>query len=150
MNDRRTLIVISFALVFQQLLIVLRLGFSNIVQKKSQSKQRQIMLRLRLATCHRFNFFPTAQKGDEQTVMHPREAPSPVQKIADYWAIYQGIDLTRNKILINVINDVVADRFSTLEQNHDLHMQRNSVPKKHKTRISLVKPKEPIKMLEVC
>ena len=84
MNDRRTLIVISFALVFQQLLIVLRLGFSNIVQKKSQSKQRQIMLRLRLATCHRFNFFPTAQKGDEQTVMHPREAPSPVQKIADY------------------------------------------------------------------
>ena len=82
MNDRRTLIVISFALVFQQLLIVLRLGFSNIVQTKSQSKQRQIMLRLSLATCHRFNFFPTAQKGDEQTIMHPREAPSPVQKIA--------------------------------------------------------------------
>ena len=72
------------------------------------------------------------------------------RRLPDYWAIYQGIDLTRNKIWINVINDVVADRFLTLEQNHDLHMHRNSVPKKHKTRISLVKPKEPIKMLEVC
>ena len=40
------------------------------------------MLRLSLATCHRFSFFPTAQKGDELTAMHPREAATPVQKIA--------------------------------------------------------------------
>ena len=62
------------------------------------------MLRLSLATCPRFNFFYTAQKGDELTTMHPCEATTPVQKIAlllnEKTELYQGIDLTRNKILI--------------------------------------------------
>ena len=52
------------------------------------------------------------------------------------WAIYQGIDLTRNKSLINVINDVVADRFSTMEQNHDLHAQELSSWKTQNTNFS--------------
>ena len=39
------------------------------------------MLRLSLATCPQFDIFYTAQKGDELTAMHPREAARPVQKI---------------------------------------------------------------------
>ena len=33
--------------------------------------------------------------------------------------------------------------------NSMICMHRSSVPEKHKTRISLVKPKEPVKMLDV-
>ena len=62
------------------------------------------MLRLSLATCSQFDIFYTAQKGDELTAMHLSEATTPVQKITlllkDKIELYQGIDLTRNKILI--------------------------------------------------
>ena len=40
------------------------------------------MLRLSLTTFHRFNFFPSAQKSDELTAIHPCEGTTPVQKIA--------------------------------------------------------------------
>ena len=72
------------------------------------------MVRLSLANCPRFNFFPTALKGDEVTAIFGKlQGPTtPVQKITlqsmDKIELYQGIDLTRNKILITVINDVVA------------------------------------------
>ena len=43
-----------------------------------------------------------------------------LQKIArllkDELELYQGIDLTHNNILINIINDVLAGRFSTMDQ----------------------------------
>ena len=82
---------------------------------------------------------------------HPREAKTPVQRIArllrDKIELYQGIDLTRAKILINIVNDVLAGRFWIIGKKYDLH--RNSVPEKRKTRIFHVKPKEPIKMLDV-
>ena len=62
--------------------------------------------------------------------MHPSEATTLVQKIArllkDKLELYQGIDLTHNNLLINIINDVVAGRFSTMEQKHDLHVQELS------------------------
>ena len=65
-------------------------------------------------------FFPTVQKGDELTAMHPSEATTLLQKIArllkDELELYQGIDLTHNNILINIINDVLAGRFSTMDQ----------------------------------
>ena len=51
--------------------------------------------------------------------MRPSEATTLVQKIAqllkDKLELYQGIDLTHNNLLINLINDVVAGRFSTME-----------------------------------
>ena len=54
--------------------------------------------------------------------MRPSEATTLVQRIArllkDKLELYQGIDLTHNNLLINIINDVVAVRFSTME--HDL------------------------------
>ena len=46
------------------------------------------------------------------------------------------MDLTRNKILINVINDVVAGRFSTMEKKYDLHAQELSSWKTHNTNFS--------------
>ena len=59
--------------------------------------------------------------------MRPSEATTLVQKIAqllkDKLELYQGIDLTHNNLLINIINDVVAGRFSTMEQKLDLHVQ---------------------------
>ena len=62
--------------------------------------------------------------------MRPSEATTLVQKIAqllkDKLELYQGIDLTHNNLLINIINDVVAGRFSTMEQKHDLHAQELS------------------------
>lgn len=52
------------------------------------------------------------------------------------------------KIIINTINDVVAGRFSTMEQKRDLH--RNSVLKPDtKHEFPHVTPKEPIEMLDV-
>ena len=88
------------------------------------------MVRLSLANCPRFNFLPTAPKGGEVTAILVKLITTPVQKITrqskDKIELYQGIDLTRNKILINVINDVVAGRFSTMEQKHDLHAQELS------------------------
>ena len=52
---------------------------------------------------------------------------TPVQKIIrQSKELYRGIDLIRNKILINVINDVVGGRFSTMEQKHDLPAQELS------------------------
>ena len=55
---------------------------------------------------------------------------TPVQKIIrqskDKIELYRGIDLIRKKILINVINDVVGGRFSTMEQKHDLPAQELS------------------------
>ena len=52
--------------------------------------------------------------------MHPSEATTLLQKIAqllkDKLELYQGIDLTHNNILINIINDVLAGRFSTMDQ----------------------------------
>ena len=81
---------------------------------------------------------------------HPRKAKTPVHRIArllrDKIELHQGIDLTRVKILITIINDVVARRFSIIEQKYDLH--RNSVPEKRKQEFPHVKPKEPIKMLD--
>lgn len=71
-----------------------------------------------------------ANKGDELTATHPSEATTLVQKIArllkDKLEQNQGIDLTHNNLLINVINDVVAGRFSTMEPKHDLHVQELS------------------------
>ena len=62
--------------------------------------------------------------------MHPSEATTLVQKIArllkDKLELYQGIDLTHNNLLINVINDVMAGRFSTMQKKHDLHEQELS------------------------
>ena len=62
--------------------------------------------------------------------MHPSETTTLLQKIArllkDELELYQGIDLTHNNILVNIINDVVAGRFSTMEQKHDLHVQELS------------------------
>ena len=62
--------------------------------------------------------------------MHPSEATTLVQKIAwllkDKLELYQGIDLTHNNLLINIINDVVSGRFSTMEPKHDLHVQELS------------------------
>ena len=71
--------------------------------------------------------------------MRPSEATTLVQKIAqllkDKLELYQEIDLTHNNLLINIINDVVAGRFSTMEPSM-ICMYRNSVPEKQKTRIS--------------
>ena len=126
------------------------LGFTVILYKKSKLKQWQIMLRLRLAKCPRLKIFSHRTKmwwADG----HRRKAKTPVQRIArllrDKIELYQEVDLTRAKILINIINDVVAVRFWIIEQKYDL--QRNSVPEKRKTRISHVKPKEPFKILDV-
>ena len=98
------------------------------------------MIRLSLANCPRFNFFPNAPKGAWWGDGHPREATRPVQKInrqsKDKIELHQGIDLTRNKILINVINDVVAGRFSTMEQKHNLHAQELSSWKTQNTNFS--------------
>ena len=62
--------------------------------------------------------------------MHPSEATTLVQKIArllkDKLELFKGIDLTHNNLLINRINDVVAGRFSTMEQKLDLHVQELS------------------------
>ena len=94
------------------------------------------MVRLSLANCPRFNFFfPQHQKV--MRWRHPRKATTPEQKITrqskDKIELYQGIDLTRNKILINVINDVLAGRFSTMEQKDDLHAQELRSWKTHNT-----------------
>ena len=48
--------------------------------KKVLIKQQHIMVRLSLANCLRFHFFPTAPKGDEVKVQGPT---IPVQKITD-------------------------------------------------------------------
>ena len=62
--------------------------------------------------------------------MRPSEATTLVQKISqllkDKLELYQGIDLTHNNLLINRINDVVAGRFSTMEEKLDLHVQELS------------------------
>ena len=62
--------------------------------------------------------------------MRPSEATTLVQKISqllkDKLELYQGIDLTHNNLLINKINDVVAGRFSTMEEKLDLHVQELS------------------------
>ena len=62
--------------------------------------------------------------------MHPSEATTLVQKITrllkDKLELFKGIDLTHNNLLINRINDVVAGRFSTMEQKLDLHVQELS------------------------
>ena len=56
---------------------------------------------------------------------HPRKATTLNQKTArrfkDKIELCLGIDPTRNEILIKVINDEVAGRFSTMELKHDLH-----------------------------
>ena len=62
--------------------------------------------------------------------MHPSEATTLVQQIArllkDKLELFKGIDRTHNNLLINRINDVVAGRFSTKEQQHDLQAQELS------------------------
>ena len=94
------------------------------------------MLRLSLANSPQFNFFPTTQKGDKLTgiLVKPQHRIQRSQQVNGKIELYQEIDPTRNKILINIINDVVAGWFATMEQEHDL--RRNSVTEKYKTRIS--------------
>ena len=62
--------------------------------------------------------------------MHPSEATTLVQQIArllkDKLELFKGIDRTYNNLLINRINDVVAGRFSTMEEKLDLHVQELS------------------------
>ena len=117
--------------------------YSNIYSmKKILIKQKHIMVRLSLANCLTFHFFSHCTKrwwGDG----HLREATRSYNtSTKDYrWSkdkieLYQGIDLTRNKILINVINDVVAGRFSTKEQQHDLHARELSSWKTQNTNFS--------------
>ena len=94
------------------------------------------MLRLSLANCPQFNFFPTTQKGDKLTgiLIKPQHRIQRSQQVKGKIELYQEIDPTRNTILINIINDVVAGWFATMEQKRDLGM--NSVTEKYKTRIS--------------
>ena len=108
------------------------------------------MLRLSLANCPQFNFLPTTQKVDKLTgiLVKPQHRIKRSQRVKGKMELYQEIDPTRNKILINIIKDVVAG-IDLRPWNKSMICTGTQLLKNTKHEFPHVKQEEPIKMLDV-